>query len=88
MLVEARPGANGIRAGERLVRQTDVQLPHVRCKGAVPALNDLREKLALLGTSDVPTQSAREFGSFLAAETERYARVIKAAGLKLDTPNR
>ena len=49
---------------------------------------DLREKLALLGSSDVPTQSAREFGSFLAAETERYARVIKTAGLKLDTPDR
>lgn len=49
---------------------------------------DLREKLALLGSSEIPTQSAREFGSFLAAETERYARVIKAAGLKLDTPDR
>lgn len=52
------------------------------------ALPELREKLALLGTSEVPTQSAREFGSFLAAETERYARVIKTAGLKLDTPDR
>lgn len=42
----------------------------------------------LLGSSEAPTQSAREFGAFLAAETERYARVIQAAGLKLDTPDR
>lgn len=47
---------------------------------------DLREKLALLGSSESPALSAREFGAFLAAETERYARVVKAAGLKLDTP--
>lgn len=52
------------------------------------ALPELRDKLALLGSSDAPTQSAREFGAFLAAETERYARVIQAAGLKLDTPDR
>ena len=52
------------------------------------ALPELRDKLALLGSSEAPTQSAREFGAFLAAETERYARVIQAAGLKLDTPDR
>src|SRR3989344_1588228 len=51
------------------------------------ALPELREKLALLGSADTPTQSAREFGAFLAAETDRYARVIRAAGLRLETPS-
>jgi len=46
-----------------------------------------REKLALLGSADAPTQSAREFGAFLTAETDRYARVIRAAGLRLETPS-
>ena len=48
---------------------------------------ELREKLALLGSADAPTQSAREFGAFLTAETDRYARVIRAAGLRLETPS-
>lgn len=48
---------------------------------------ELREKLALVGSADAPTQSAREFGAFLTAETDRYARVIRAAGLRLETPS-
>jgi tripartite-type tricarboxylate transporter receptor subunit TctC len=52
------------------------------------AAPDLRDKLALIGGADAPTQSVREFGAFVAAETERYARVIGAAGLKLDAPDR
>jgi tripartite-type tricarboxylate transporter receptor subunit TctC len=51
------------------------------------ALPELREKLKLLGTDAVPTLNPEGFGSFLAAETARYARVIKAAGIQLDTPS-
>lgn len=50
------------------------------------ALPELRDKLALLGAPDAPTQTAREFGVFLQAEAERYARVTRAAGLRLDAP--
>ncbi len=52
------------------------------------ALPELRDKLALLGSNEVPTQTPREFGAFLSAELERYARVTGAAGLKLAPPDR
>jgi tripartite-type tricarboxylate transporter receptor subunit TctC len=50
------------------------------------ALPELRDKLKLLGSDEVPTLSPEGFGSFMAAETTRYARVIKAAGIQLETP--
>lgn len=60
---------------------------NTECRRAL-AQPDLREKLSLLGSSEVPTQTAAEFGRFLGAETERYARVIQTAGLKLDASDR
>ena len=45
----------------------------------------LCDKLKLLGSDEVPTLSPEGFGSFMAAETTRYARVIKAAGIQLET---
>jgi tripartite-type tricarboxylate transporter receptor subunit TctC len=50
------------------------------------ALPELRDKLALLGSSEVPTLDPDAFGAFVNAETARYAGVIKAAGIALDTP--
>lgn len=50
------------------------------------ALPELREKLALLGSSDAPPLSPEGFGAFAQAEAARYARVIKAAGIGIDTP--
>ena len=50
------------------------------------ALPELRDKLALLGTTDIPTLSPEGFGSFVQAETARYATVIKAAGVSLTLP--
>lgn len=52
------------------------------------ALPELRDKLALLGSAEAPTMGVREFGAFLGAEVERYARVTGAAGLKLAPPDR
>ena len=50
------------------------------------ALPELRDKLKLLGSDEAPTLSPEAFGSFVVAETTRYARVIKAAGIQLDAP--
>ncbi len=52
----------------------------------IMALPELREKLVLLGTNDVPTLSPEAFAVFVAAETTRYAAVIKAAGVTLALP--
>ena len=52
----------------------------------VMALPELRDKLALLGSSEAPTLSPDGFAGFLKSETQRYALVIKAAGLSLDAP--
>ncbi len=52
----------------------------------IMALPELREKLAQLGTSEVPNQTAQEFVKFLDSETKRYAKVIRTAGLSLSTP--
>jgi len=52
----------------------------------VMALPELRDKLALLGSSEAPTLSPDGFSGFIKTETQRYAQVIKAAGLSLETP--
>lgn len=43
--------------------------------------------LARCAPPGAPNQTAREFGAFLTAETDRYARVIRATGLRLETPS-
>ena len=50
------------------------------------ALPELREKLALLGNSESQSLSPDAFNAFVNAEIARYARVIKTAGITLDTP--
>ena len=52
----------------------------------VMALPELREKLVLLGSNEVSTLGSEGFGAFVAAETSRYAAVIKAAGVSLAVP--
>ena len=52
----------------------------------VMALPELREKLVLLGSNEVPTLNPAGFASFVNAETARYAAVIKAAGVSLALP--
>ncbi len=51
--------------------------------GLVAALNDrdLRERLHNAGTTPAPS-SPEEFGAFLRAETERWAKVIREKGIK------
>ena len=51
------------------------------------ALPELREKLALLGSPDVPTLSNENFGAFVATESARYAKIAKSAGISLETPS-
>jgi len=50
------------------------------------ATPEAREKLVLLGNPEPPTLSPEGFAAYLDAETQRYARVIKAAHLRLDLP--
>lgn len=50
------------------------------------ATPEAREKLALLGNPEPATLSPEAFGAFVEAETARYAKVIKAANLRLDNP--
>ena len=51
----------------------------------VKALNapDVREKMLAQGAEPAPTTPA-EFASFIAREREKYARIIKASGAKVD----
>ena len=51
------------------------------------ATPDARDKLALLGSPDPPMASPEAFAAFVDAETRRYAQVIQAAKLRLDTPS-
>jgi tripartite-type tricarboxylate transporter receptor subunit TctC len=50
------------------------------------ATPEARDKLVLLGSPEPATLSPEEFAAFVDAETKRYAKVIKAAHLSLDTP--
>ena len=43
----------------------------------------VRARLADLGVMPMPATPA-EFGTFIAAETEKWARVIRAGGIKAD----
>jgi tripartite-type tricarboxylate transporter receptor subunit TctC len=43
----------------------------------------VKARLADLGVSPMPTTSA-EFGTFIAAETEKWAKVIRTANIKVD----
>ena len=49
------------------------------------ALNapDVREKMLAQGAEPAPTTPA-EFAAFIAREREKYARIIKASGAKVD----
>jgi tripartite-type tricarboxylate transporter receptor subunit TctC len=44
---------------------------------------EVRDRLKLLG-AEVSTQSSADFGAFLHAETDKWARIIKAANIKVD----
>ena len=46
-------------------------------------LPDTRDKLAAVG-ADVAGGGSDEFGAFLRAETARWAKVVKVAGIKVE----
>jgi tripartite-type tricarboxylate transporter receptor subunit TctC len=46
-------------------------------------LPDVRERIASQG-ADIVGNSPAEFATFIAAESAKYARIIKQAGVKLD----
>jgi tripartite-type tricarboxylate transporter receptor subunit TctC len=50
------------------------------------ATPEAREKLALLGSPEPPMLSPAAFAGFVDVEIRRYAQVIQAARLRLDTP--
>jgi tripartite-type tricarboxylate transporter receptor subunit TctC len=49
----------------------------------VLALPDIKDKLVALG-ADIVGSSGEEFGTFIRAETARWAKVVKAAGIKVE----
>jgi tripartite-type tricarboxylate transporter receptor subunit TctC len=55
----------------------------------VRAMNqpEVMDKLAALGTGALPPTTPAQFAAFMHGEVERYARVIRAANLSLDTGN-
>jgi tripartite-type tricarboxylate transporter receptor subunit TctC len=125
VVVESRPGANGIIASDFVAKSSDGHtllfasaahasnatpgLPGFEVTGwfglfapaslppdAVKRLNaevqramvtpEARDKLVLLGSPEPPTLPPEAFAAFVDAETTRYAKVIRAADLRLDTP--
>ena len=49
--------------------------------GAALAQNDVKERLAALGIVAFPTATTEEFGRYIKSEFERYAAVVKEAGI-------
>jgi len=76
-------GASGGLTVPNGVAQQRVITAALERAGLVAALNDpdLRERLHNAGTTPAPS-SPEEFGTFLRAETQRWARVIREKGIK------
>ncbi len=51
--------------------------------GRILALNDVKERFAALGVDAIPS-TPQAFGSFIKAEVEKYATLIKDVGIKAD----
>lgn len=51
--------------------------------GRILALPDFKQKLALQGTVQL-TMSPQEMGKWIASEKERWAKVIKVSGFKIE----
>ena len=49
----------------------------------VLALPDIKDRLGALG-ADIVGSSGEEFGAFIRAETARWAKVVKEAGIKAE----
>jgi tripartite-type tricarboxylate transporter receptor subunit TctC len=47
------------------------------------ALADVKEKMAAMGLDPLPMTGER-FGAFMKVETEKWARTIKASGMKIE----
>jgi tripartite-type tricarboxylate transporter receptor subunit TctC len=45
---------------------------------------ETRDKLVAIGVDETVTRSPEEFAAIVRADTARYAKVIKDAGLKID----
>ena len=50
---------------------------------AIMRMPDVRERLSTAGVETLMSTPA-EFSAFMAAETTRYARVVKASGARID----
>ena len=48
------------------------------------ALPDVKERLGTLGIEPLPSESPEEFRSYLASEIGKYAKLVKAAGIRAD----
>jgi tripartite-type tricarboxylate transporter receptor subunit TctC len=70
-------------AGDRHAKDTPAEIVERLNKTINVGLADakLKAKLAELGHLPMPMTSA-EFGKFVAAETEKWGLVVKAAGIK------
>jgi tripartite-type tricarboxylate transporter receptor subunit TctC len=48
------------------------------------ALPDVKDRLQRLGIVPFPSESPEEFRRYFASEIAKYARIVKAAGIKAD----
>ena len=72
---------NGILAPRGLPRPLVMQLN--REFNRILEISDVREKALAQGT-DLESQTPEQFGAFLVAQTTKWAKVAKAAGMRAD----
>jgi tripartite-type tricarboxylate transporter receptor subunit TctC len=75
------PSVAGFIAPARTPRETVAFIN--ASMGKALASDDLRERLIAIGFEPFDSKP-EEFGAFLAAEVQRYARVIRDAGIRID----
>jgi tripartite-type tricarboxylate transporter receptor subunit TctC len=77
-------GTGSHMSGELFKMMTGVNMVHVPYRGQGPAMNDLLGGQVQVIFGTVLPGSPADFGKLIAEETEKWAKVVKFAGLKAD----